>query len=86
MNQKALTVVIDEWTAAVERLAEHAPPDAIAQLRQATGDLLEAFGSTATNMATHEVIEVRRLITELDKRTDRRHEDSPHDDERRVGD
>lgn len=97
MTQKALTVVIDEWSAAIAAVGRHAPPEVVAQLTAATGDLLEAFGSTATNMAAHEVVGVLRSIAamqtvqaddaarigRLEDRTDRRVEDAPHEEERR---
>lgn len=97
MTQKALTVVIDEWSAAIAALVRYAPPEIIAQLTTATGDLLEAFGSTATNMAAHEVVGLLKSITalqvgqaddaarigRLEDRTDRRVEDAPHEEERR---
>jgi hypothetical protein len=92
MNQKALTVVIDAWTAAIERLAEHAPPDVIAQLHQATGDLIEAFGSAAQSQASQFAMLMRknvdaleRDVAALDARTDRRHEDVEVGEERRIG-
>ncbi len=86
MSQKSITAVVDEWTKAIARLAQHAPPDAVTQLHQATGDLIEAFGSAATNLAAHEVVAVlvkltalqvgqdadHQLLEALDARTDRR--------------
>jgi ketopantoate reductase len=124
MTQKELTVVVDAFSAAIARVAEHAPTDVIEQMHQATGDLLEALSTAATNMAAHEVLVVLRKITAvqtelekirtqhredeaaqahvnmmhvdlavgaatridaLEKRTERRHEDAPHDEERRAG-
>lgn len=51
MPQKALTEVIDRFSAAVTALAEHAPPDTQERLQQATGDLLEALATAAQQQA-----------------------------------
>lgn len=51
MTQKALTVVIDEFSAAVAAVAEHAPPGSRERLRTATGDLLEALSTAAQAQA-----------------------------------
>lgn len=52
-SQKELRVVIDEWADAITALAEHAPEHARQAVHTATGDLLEAFGTSATHMATN---------------------------------
>lgn len=85
MTQKTITAVIDEFSDAVARLAEHAPPDVVEQLHKATGDLLEAFSTAATNLAAHEVAALQQQITALNKRTERRHVDAG-DEQRRVDD
>jgi len=85
MAQKAITVVIDEFSAAVARLAEHAPPEVIDELREATGDLLEAFGTAAQVQATQFAMLLRSRVDALDKRTERRHVDVGNE-QRRVDD
>jgi len=86
MSQKAITVVIDEFSDAVARLAEHAPPDVVAQLHRATADLLEAMGTASTNLASQYASMLRAKVDAqqvqqdadhmrldaLDARTDRR--------------
>lgn len=51
MAQKTITEVIDVFSAAVNRLAEHAPPDVVAQLKTATADLIERFATAAQEQA-----------------------------------
>lgn len=86
MVQKAITVVIDEFSDAVARLAQHAPPDVVEQLHRATADLLEAFGTAAQTQATQYAQLLRAKvdaqgvqqdaqqvqIDQLDARTERR--------------
>ncbi len=70
MEQKDLTVVIDEWTAAVADLARTAPPAVRRRLNKATGDLLEAFASTATELAAGAVTTVLAKLEAIEQRID----------------
>jgi CO/xanthine dehydrogenase Mo-binding subunit len=70
VQQRDLTEVIDAWSAAVADLAKTAPPEMRHQLTKATGDLLEAFASTATNLASHAVVDVLLKLKAQDERID----------------
>lgn len=79
MAQKALTEVIDRFSAAVAELAEHAPPDAQERLQKATGDLLEALATAAQEQAGSAALgvldTVEKCRTELKRLRERVKED-----------
>lgn len=60
--QKTITIVIDEFSDAVARLAEHAPPEYVAQLHRATADLLECFGTAAQVQASQYAMLLRGKV------------------------
>ncbi len=70
MQQKDLAAVIDEWTDAIADLAREATDAERKRLTKATGDLLEAFASTATNLASHAVVNVLLKLQAQDARLD----------------
>jgi predicted glycoside hydrolase/deacetylase ChbG (UPF0249 family) len=86
MTQKAVVVVIDAFSDAVCQIAGVSDPAVRAELNRATGDLIEAFGTQATNLAAHEVVRMihqmiaiqagmtndEARIELLEKRTERR--------------
>jgi hypothetical protein len=74
MQQKELKVVIDAWASAIEDLAQHAPPDAQQRLRVATGDLLEAFASTSTELGIAPIADVLVRLDAIERRANRRGE------------
>lgn len=51
MMPRSDTAIIDAFAAAVAALGEHAPPDKVAQLARATGDLLENLASRAASQS-----------------------------------
>ena len=80
MAQKTLTEVIDIFSAAVARLAKHAPPDVIAQLHEATGDLIERLATAAQDQASHAALSVfnkgAAITDEVQQVRDDRREDA----------
>lgn len=58
MAQKALVVVIDEFSAAVAAMAVHVPPETLARLNAATGDLLEGLATAAQEQASSAALSV----------------------------
>lgn len=68
MTQKALTVVIDEFEAAIAALALHAPQEARTRLNKATGDLLEALSTAAQDQASSAALMVFETMETITSR------------------
>ena len=66
MAQKTINQVVDAWSEAIERLSDHAPPDVVAQLHRATGDLIEAMATAAQSQAAHAALMVLNKLNALE--------------------
>lgn len=68
------TAIIDEFAAAVAGLVKQAPPEAVARLARATGDLLENLANRAASQSAGAFAlaynELRRRIDALEQHND----------------